>query len=238
MQHIKNQKSKRILILFLITITVSFMNFNQFIWNFNNSTADSNSSNEPQFLNKLKAYEQLLVNPEAYKLPEKKRSFLEVYIPRKTDEELKKELKDKLREELVRNSAKLNPRITELIGKNEITIHEFGQPRSVNVWDMGLRQEFDYRTSEALNACIDYIIQAIGKLEKLEEAEIEELFGTSTAKKPKEADKELIVDKDGKFKTIPKIIWHFIKLHKIPTFIITVIMLIAAGITIYQFFFS
>ncbi|MFC1965271.1 hypothetical protein ACFLWG_04670, partial [Chloroflexota bacterium] len=49
-----------------------------------------------EFLKKLKVYKQLLINPEEYKLPKKKRSFLEAYPPAKTDEQIKDELRDKL----------------------------------------------------------------------------------------------------------------------------------------------
>ncbi|MFX0023224.1 MAG: hypothetical protein ACFE9S_12935 [Candidatus Hermodarchaeota archaeon] len=54
MQFIKNQKNRRILLLLLLAFTFSFMNFNQFFWNFNNSTSDSNSFTDPKFFNKLK----------------------------------------------------------------------------------------------------------------------------------------------------------------------------------------
>lgn len=68
------------------------------------------------------------------------------------------------RRTLVRKSGSLAQEIRDLIGKDTITIFEFGKPREVNVWDMGLRSEYDRRTSEALNACIDHVTAAIGKL--------------------------------------------------------------------------
>ncbi|MBA7564548.1 hypothetical protein ES708_06211 [subsurface metagenome] len=40
-----------------------------------------------------------------------------------------------------------------------------GKPRTVDMWQMGLRNEYDYRTVEALDACIDNTTLAIGKLE-------------------------------------------------------------------------
>jgi len=75
----------------------------------------------------------------------------------------KKEIEEK-REHLVRNSGRLTPSITELIQEDTIVIIEFGKPRSVNIWVMGLREEFDYRTAETLNACIDNTNKAISKL--------------------------------------------------------------------------
>ena len=172
-----------------------------------------------EFLQKLKEYREVLTNPESELLKslvkEKGKSsisakfpFLEAYFPKKSGDELKKEIIEELREGLVRKSSQLRQRITELTGTDEIVIHEYEQPRSVKVWNMGLRPEFDYRTSEALNACIDFTIQAIAKIEKLEEAEFEELWGTSTAKKPGEVESELIVKKDEKSKSFYKKVWY------------------------------
>ncbi len=48
------KKNKRILILFLLTITISFLNFNLFMWNLDNSITDEESSTKFQPLNKLK----------------------------------------------------------------------------------------------------------------------------------------------------------------------------------------
>lgn len=78
--------------------------------------------------------------------------------------EIPKNLEQK-REKLVEASSRLIEGITKYSGKSDITIYEFGKPRVVNVWDMGLRNEYDFRTVETLNACIDYTIKAIGKLE-------------------------------------------------------------------------
>ena len=83
---------------------------------------------------------------------------------RKRDE-LRATLNNK-REILIEKASRLSAKITQIVGKNSLVIHEFGESRTVDVWDMGLRAEFDYRTSETLNACIDYTLQAIGKLGK------------------------------------------------------------------------
>ncbi len=78
--------------------------------------------------------------------------------------EIPKSLEGK-RERLVEDSSRLIEQITRYSGKSETTIYVFGKPQVVNVWDMGLRNEYDFRTVATLNACIDYTIQAIGKLE-------------------------------------------------------------------------
>ena len=48
------RKNKRILVLLLITIALSFFNFSHLIWNTNNSFTDSNSPNDFELRNELK----------------------------------------------------------------------------------------------------------------------------------------------------------------------------------------
>ena len=48
------KKNRRILVLLFITITISFMNFGQLNWNFNNSTNDSDSLGEIELFKDLK----------------------------------------------------------------------------------------------------------------------------------------------------------------------------------------
>jgi uncharacterized protein (TIGR02391 family) len=70
------------------------------------------------------------------------------------------------RENLLTNSSYLVSQIKTLTGRDEpLVIHEMGKPRAVDMWQMGLRNEYDYRTVEALDACIDNTTLAIGKLE-------------------------------------------------------------------------
>jgi hypothetical protein len=57
------------------------------------------------------------------------------------------------------------PIITEITNEDTIVIYEMGKPRSAKIWTMGLREEFDYRTAETLNACIDNTNRSISKLE-------------------------------------------------------------------------
>lgn len=123
------------------------------------------------FVDELKEYEELLEKPDSEPSDKIKRAFVpyglyvrfpflrQYFIPKN-----KEEIREKIRGRLLGKAGKLSTRITELVGTDEITIHEFGQPRSISVWAMGLRKEFDYRTSEALSACVDYTLQAIGKL--------------------------------------------------------------------------
>jgi len=69
------------------------------------------------------------------------------------------------RESLLINSSSLVTLIKQLTAKDEsLVVYEFGKPRTVNMWEMGLRNEYDYRTVEALDACIDTTNLAIGKL--------------------------------------------------------------------------
>ena len=49
-----NNKKKRVLILFLITSTLSFLNVGQFIWDFDNSSVDPNKPSEFELLKKPK----------------------------------------------------------------------------------------------------------------------------------------------------------------------------------------
>ncbi|MFX1281968.1 MAG: hypothetical protein ACFFA3_21645, partial [Promethearchaeota archaeon] len=49
-----NKKNKRILVLLFITISMSFLNINQFIWNRDNSLIDSDSRGDLEFLRELK----------------------------------------------------------------------------------------------------------------------------------------------------------------------------------------
>jgi len=69
------------------------------------------------------------------------------------------------RESLLLDSSRLIPQIKRLTGRDEsLVIYEMGKPRSIDMWEMGLRNEYDYRTVEALDACTDYTLRAIGKL--------------------------------------------------------------------------
>ncbi len=138
----------------------------------------------------LKEYRELLkqLYPE-YPLSSKYQNMPNPFAAFEGKEGRKRnELRDTLnknREALVEKASHLSTKITHTVGKDTLVIHEFGKPRTINVWDMGLRIEYDYRTAEALNACIDYTLQAIGKL-KTEGESWETLKGRKRATaKPK-----------------------------------------------------
>ncbi len=71
-----------------------------------------------------------------------------------------------LRVFLLDKIGKYRDLITELTGTDKATIHEFGKPRTVDMWTMGLRQDYDRRSTEALNDAIVNLSMAISKLER------------------------------------------------------------------------
>lgn len=83
-----------------------------------------------------------------------------------------------VREWLVQEVGQLGTLITELTGKDMVTLYEFGQQRSFDMWAIGLRLKFDENTSDALSICVDYTNRAIGKLRK----EIEEGYRNERGK--------------------------------------------------------
>ena len=88
------------------------------------------------------------------------------------------------REGLLLDSSRLIRKIKELTGRDEsLEIYVSGKPHSINMWEMGLRNEYDYRTVEAIDACIDNTIKAIGKLEAEGESWGAEKVRTAKARK-------------------------------------------------------
>ena len=118
------------------------------------------------FYEGLKLYKELL-NELYYKafIPQSNRNFNSPYDKDliKRDQIIQKI--EERREYIVRMSGRMIPIITEIINGDTIEIYEMGKPRSVNIWTIGLREEFDYRTAETLNACIDNTNRTISKLE-------------------------------------------------------------------------
>ena len=116
-----------------------------------------------EFHRDLKVYKELLNDLyfEAFIPGSSPRKFK---VPSNERAQIVKQLEEK-RDFLVRKSGRLIPSISDFIQEDTIVIHEFGKPRSINIWMTGLREEFDYRTAEALNACIDITNKAISKLE-------------------------------------------------------------------------
>ena len=189
------------------------------------------------FLDELKKYrEEVLIKTDSKLLSEYKLEYEElrklmnkswtVYLEKYpllkeySSKIRREESREELREKLLHKSGQLQQHITKLVGTDEITIYEFGQPRSVNVWAMGLRQELDYRTNEALNACIDNTTVAIGKLE---------LEGESwgVVKNEHGKDKKGLVNAE-EGKTRYQKIWQWIDTHRI----LSILGVIAAIATI------
>ena len=104
------------------------------------------------------------------------------------------------REALVEKASYLSTKVTQIVGIDTLIIYEFGKPRTINVWDTGLRSEYDYRTAEALNACIDYTIKAAGKLKTEGES-----WGIELQK----------LEKVRSTKASPQKLWTWIESHKI-----------------------
>lgn len=117
-----------------------------------------------------KELSQLLENLKAYKiLLEKKQEgtsgdlfgslpIVQDLFQSKTKEEITEEL----REKLIKSTGRVRQRITELTGKGEI--EKWG--RVYDIWSTGLTANPSAPINfNALNACIDATIEAIGKLE-------------------------------------------------------------------------
>ena len=169
------------------------------------------------FLEELKRYRDALCNPNSILGEEKpkKRTFLGEFLedrfPKKSKEELIEELIEELREELVFKHGTLKDEIAKLIGRTDMT--QFNK-----TWNRALNPIFGIGTSkEAISLCIDYTLEAIGRLDKKENRrkleEFEELFGTSTAKNRKKAEPELLVKNDEKSNY--QKIWQWIDTHRI-----------------------
>lgn len=74
--------------------------------------------------------------------------------------------KANLRVFLLAKIGKYRDLITKLTGTDKTTIYEFGKPRTVDMWTMGLREDYDYRSTEALNDATVNLTMAISKLER------------------------------------------------------------------------
>ena len=70
-----------------------------------------------------------------------------------------------LREKLLNDMGRFRGRITELMGKDRITVTpQKGEEYSYDMWFRGLGMKFDAHAVRALNTCIDVTNAAIGKL--------------------------------------------------------------------------
>lgn len=72
---------------------------------------------------------------------------------------------ENLRDKLLRDVGRFRSLITELTGKEQISITKKDREHSADMWLRGLSLKFDLLTVEVLSYCIDVTTQAIGKLE-------------------------------------------------------------------------
>ena len=141
-----------------------------------------------EFLGKLKEYRLLLLDPESYKLPDavtviKEYPFLEKYLPVKSEEQLKAELKEQLREELVRKSGALKDKIIKLTDQQYFT-QNLSQ---YDMWIAAFNPLMNVQNT-ALVFCINATNEAIGKLEAEGESwGVEKVRTTKTRKEPLKA---------------------------------------------------
>jgi hypothetical protein len=70
-----------------------------------------------------------------------------------------------LRNKLLKDVGRFQPLITELTGKEEVTITTLGKDVIHDMWLKGLDLEWGTTTYKVLTCCIDVTTQAIGKLE-------------------------------------------------------------------------
>ena len=118
------------------------------------------------FLKELKVYKELLTNPDSKLFEEKRKNelfaafpFLQAALPKKSKEEVKEEV----REKLVLKHGVLKDEIAKLIGRTDI--NQFNR-----TWNRALSPVFGIgENKDALSLCIDYTLEAIGRLGKEEE---------------------------------------------------------------------
>ncbi len=131
-----------------------------------------------QFLNELKQYKEIITNPNSKLLEAKRKNelfaafpFLQESLPKKSKEEVKEEV----REDLVRKSGALSSKIIELTARQYFT-------KGMSKYDMWVAAFNPLINMQeiALPFCIDAVNEAIGKLQILQEEEsgkqIEDLF--------------------------------------------------------------
>jgi len=116
--------------------------------------------------------------------------------------------KANLRIFLLDKIGKYRDLITELTGTDKTTIYEFGKPRTVDMWTMGLTEDYDYRSTEALNDATVNLTMAISKLERDIEKGLRDketgLLVTPQTKMTTEAPKAFIAH-EGETKTLNKL---------------------------------
>lgn len=116
-----------------------------------------------EFLGELKQYKEVLTNPDSKLLEDKRKNeflvgfpFLQEAMPKKSKEEVKEEL----REKLIRKSGALSSKIIELTGKQYL----FQFMTKYDMWVAAFNPHMQ-RQRVALDFCIDATNEAIGKLQ-------------------------------------------------------------------------
>jgi len=112
-----------------------------------------------EFCRDLKRYREALINPDSILTEDKKKG-----APSGNLEELREEL----RETLVLEHGVLKDEIAKLIGRTDI--NQFNR-----TWNRALSRVFGIgENKDALSLCIDYTLEAIGRLDKEEERLLQE----------------------------------------------------------------
>jgi len=120
-----------------------------------------------EFLDELKQYKRALTNLDSIEPVTKKRSFLESYLPKKSNEILREEL----REKLIRKSGAYSSEIIKLTSRQYFTKGGVKYDRWVAAFNPLMQVQ-----NTALTFCIDAVNEAIGKLQKQQEEESEKLI--------------------------------------------------------------
>lgn len=111
-----------------------------------------------------------------------------------------------LREKLVRKASGFRSSITELTGKEKVTVTpKTGPQYFYDIWFTGLGSQFDSRAYRAIGRCIDVTIAAIGKLESDIEMGIRDKQGNIIGEPPKDTA-ELPVNLFDKMQFHPRVI--------------------------------
>lgn len=135
-----------------------------------------------EFLDALKKYKEVLTDPNARLLDDKKKDdlfvgfpFIQELIPKRSKEQLTEEL----REGLVRKSGAFKEKILELTGRRDFTKGMI----KYDMWAAALNPLIRMQDT-AIPFCIDAVNEAIGKLESTPPAELEAYAPKDTAELP------------------------------------------------------
>jgi len=89
----------------------------------------------------------------------------DTYRKKQAEEQLILKKIEEKREYLIRSYPALSQNITRLTGKSTIEISDIWSRYTINVWDVGLQKGYSELIAKALDACLDYTNEAIGKLQ-------------------------------------------------------------------------